>query len=84
MNRTRPDRKADLTGLACTAGMGLLILLAWMAMPGPRADGGIVRHPAASAPHGRVVAPPPVGARAQDPLAAPSGKVPAMARAPGA
>lgn len=28
----------DLTGLTCTAGMGLLILLAWAALPGvPRA-----------------------------------------------
>jgi hypothetical protein len=33
MKRGSPVPKRDLTGLVCTAGMGVLVLLAWTTLP---------------------------------------------------
>ncbi|MGH8515897.1 MAG: hypothetical protein ACREUE_00415 [Panacagrimonas sp.] len=41
MKRKPPPSDRDPTGLACTVGMGLLVLLAWATLPGLSAPDGI-------------------------------------------
>jgi hypothetical protein len=40
MKRRPAATRRDLTGLACTVGMGLLIVLAWATLPSPATPTG--------------------------------------------
>lgn len=84
MKRSVPPRKRDLTGLLCTAGMGLLVLLAWATLPGLPAPEQVARQDVGPLERGPLMAPAPATRLTADPHAPASDPAPSIADAPGA